>query len=241
MSGGGGAIQGAGLEPGAIPGGEQRLESSGPFRLLTLSHHCNSALFLPRPHCKCHGNCGSQGHSNGPGESLAPEHFLYGSPNSKTVPARHGFESSAKAQAQDPSSLWPHGPPCPPHQKEVGGGRPPHRPPGDAESPHVQAARGLGAVPRAPEPLPATPPTERAPGRRGLGARRGPGAPSSYSAARASAALPSGGILRVMINDYSKYEVMKKEESLSNWNKETGRPVGQTRGKDNEEAQHVSM
>ena len=30
MSGGGGAIQGAGLEPGAIPGGEQRLESSGP-------------------------------------------------------------------------------------------------------------------------------------------------------------------------------------------------------------------
>jgi hypothetical protein len=34
---------------------------------------------------------------------------------------------------------------------------------------------------------------------------------------------------------------MKKEESLSNWNKETGRPVGQTRGKDNEEAQHVSM
>lgn len=44
-----------------------------------------------------------------------------------------------------------------------------------------------------------------------------------------------------MINDYSKYEVMKKEESLSNWNKETGRPVGQTRGKDNEEAQHVSM
>lgn len=150
------------------------------------------------PHCKCHGNCGSQGHSNGPGESLAPEHFLYGSPNSKTVPARHGFESSAKAQAQDPSSLWPHGPPCPPHQKEVGGGRPPHRPPGDAESPHVQAARGLGAVPRAPEPLPATPPTERAPGRRGLGARRGPGAPSSYSAARASAALPSGGILRVM-------------------------------------------
>ena len=150
------------------------------------------------PHCKCHGNCGSQRHSNGPGESLAPEHFLYGSPNSKTVPARHGFESSAKAQAQDPSSLWPHGPPCPPHQKEVGGGRPPHRPPGDAESPHVQAARGLGAVPRAPEPLPATPPTERAPGRRGLGARRGPGAPSSYSAARASAALPSGGILRVV-------------------------------------------
>ena len=44
-----------------------------------------------------------------------------------------------------------------------------------------------------------------------------------------------------MINDYSKYEVMKKEESLSNWNKETGRPAGQTRGKDNEEAQHVSM
>ena len=123
------------------------------------------------PHCKCHGNCGSQGHSNGPGESLAPEHFLYGSPNSKTVPARHGFESSAKAQAQDPSSLWPQGPPCPPHQKEVGGGRPPHRPPGDVESPHVQAARGLGAVPRAPQPLPATPPTERAPGRRGLGAR----------------------------------------------------------------------
>lgn len=36
-------------------------------------------------------------------------------------------------------------------------------------------------------------------------------------------------------------EVMKKAESLSNWNKETGRPVGQTRGKDNEEAQHVSM
>lgn len=62
----------------------------------------------------------------------------------------------------------------------------------------MQAARGLGAVPRAPQPLPATPPTERAPGGRGIGARRGPGAPGSYSAARASAALPSGGILRVM-------------------------------------------
>lgn len=84
----------------------------------------------------------------------------------------------------------------PTKKKWVAGGRPPARP----ETLSHPACRLPEVSERCPglrNPFPRRHPRNARP-EGGDGARSGPGAPGSYSAARASAALPSGGILRVM-------------------------------------------